>query len=198
MNNSLIQRHQKISIEDAQEEWILFHEEQIFRPLGIAIYFAFWATVLGLIMVPPIYKSFILGKATKDWFTSYCLLPLLCSGVFAALLAGLVQEGQNRLITLVKTDEINIYFSPRSQVGLTIPIANILNYRIRRYKPRLEYFGWGRRWGIRGKAYTAMGTWGIQFTLKHGERFLIGTQRPTEFLAALDRIQGLATENTIS
>ncbi|MEM1340172.1 MAG: hypothetical protein AAF634_17640 [Bacteroidota bacterium] len=47
----------------------------------------------------------------------------------------------------------------------------------RRYKPMLEYGGWGYRMGTRGKALNVKGNIDIQIELKSGKRILIGTQK---------------------
>ena len=50
----------------------------------------------------------------------------------------------------------------------------------RRYKPIMEYGGWGFRIGLGGKALNVKGNRGVQIELKNGKRLLIGTQKPNE------------------
>ncbi len=51
---------------------------------------------------------------------------------------------------------------------------------IRKYKPILEYGGWGYRFGAKGKALNVKGNEGIQIVLKNDKRLLIGTQKAEE------------------
>jgi hypothetical protein len=59
--------------------------------------------------------------------------------------------------------------------------SNIRKYEAITYSPLLNYGGWG----IRKGAYNVSGNKGVQFELYDDERFLIGTQKPEEFINAI-------------
>lgn len=70
-------------------------------------------------------------------------------------------------------------------INRRIAFAEIEHAELRKYKPLLEYGGWGFRIGPAGKAYNARGDEGVQLVLKSGERALIGSQRAAELAAIL-------------
>ncbi len=67
-----------------------------------------------------------------------------------------------------------------------IPLNKLLKYETRVYSPLKEYGGWGIRYDPKGKAYNVKGNQGVQLELSSGECILIGSQRPTEFVKAID------------
>jgi len=59
----------------------------------------------------------------------------------------------------------------------------------RRYKPIMEYGGWGIRCSLRnGKAYNVSGNRGVQLVLSSGKKLLIGSQKADELAAAIREI----------
>lgn len=70
----------------------------------------------------------------------------------------------------------------------------IESFEIRKYKPILDYGGYGanfrpNKWG---KAFTMKGNIGMQLYLKDGKKILFGTQRPEAFKYAMDKMMGKA------
>jgi hypothetical protein len=53
--------------------------------------------------------------------------------------------------------------------------------RIIKYRPNLEYAGWGLKHG----SYTVKGTIAIKISLKNGETLIIGTQKASEVTKVL-------------
>jgi len=90
-----------------------------------------------------------------------------------------------KLITTIKEDGINIIFVPFT--NFIIPFSKIKYYKIREYRPIIEYGGWGIRFNKSGKAYTVFGTTGLQISLLNGKEILIGTQRPDPILESLNK-----------
>ena len=90
-----------------------------------------------------------------------------------------------KLITTIKEDGINIIFVPFT--NFIIPFSKIKYYKIREYRPIIEYGGWGIRFNKSGKAYTVCGTTGLQISLLNGKEILIGTQRPDPILESLNK-----------
>src|SRR3990167_2119330 len=65
-------------------------------------------------------------------------------------------------------------------INRLIRFADIASAEARRYKPIMEYGGWGYRIGPNGKAYNGEGDEGVQLALRDGGRVLIGSQRSNE------------------
>lgn len=80
-------------------------------------------------------------------------------------------------------DRLEVRFPPF--VKRRIPLNELRSARARRYRPLLEYGGWGVRHGLGGKAYNVRGDRGVQIGLASGESFLLGSQRADELAEAL-------------
>jgi hypothetical protein len=59
-----------------------------------------------------------------------------------------------------------------------------------RYRPILDYGGWGVRFGRGGRAYNVYGDRGVQLVFADGRRLLVGSQRPDELAAAIAAARG--------
>jgi len=93
-----------------------------------------------------------------------------------------------RLVTEVRGDGLYLRFFPFHSSFLRFPVNGIRSCEAITYSPIGEYGGWGIRYGWNGKAYNVSGNQGIQLELVEGRRILIGSQRPPEFLAALQSL----------
>jgi len=80
-------------------------------------------------------------------------------------------------------DRLEIRFPPL--VRRRIPLNELHSARARRYRPLLEYGGWGVRFGPGGLAYNVRGNRGVQIGLASGRSFLLGSQRSEELARAL-------------
>jgi len=90
-----------------------------------------------------------------------------------------------RLSVQVDTEAVRIRFFPIWKK--TIPLAEIVRWEARTYRPILEYGGWGIRCSLFGKgwAYNVSGNQGVQLELVNGKRILIGSQRAEELARAI-------------
>jgi len=91
-----------------------------------------------------------------------------------------------RLLTEVRDDGIYIKFVTINKDFIRIGFDEIDTCEIRKYRPIVEYGGWGVKYGSGGKAYNVSGNMGLQLKLKNGKSVLIGTQRPEEFKLAVE------------
>ncbi|MFN5421816.1 MAG: hypothetical protein ACK5AO_00995 [bacterium] len=73
--------------------------------------------------------------------------------------------------------------------------TDIANCHVRKYKPLLEYGGWGLKYGTSGLAYNISGNMGIQLELQDGRKILIGTQQPEEVERVLLVLKNKSGEN---
>ncbi len=90
-----------------------------------------------------------------------------------------------RLTTEVRDDEVWMKFFPMWKAK-RIPFSAIERVEAVTYRPLLDYGGWGIRLGRKGWAYNVSGNRGVAFTLTGGKRFLLGSQRPEELVAAIE------------
>jgi len=97
----------------------------------------------------------------------------------------------SRLVTKVLPEGIHINYFPFFRDRL-IRKERIERYAVRKYKPLIEYGGWGVRYSLkRGRAYNASGNMGMQLFLKDDKKILIGTQRPEAFKRAMDKLMSV-------
>jgi len=90
-----------------------------------------------------------------------------------------------RLRTEVRQHAICIRFFPFHLSFRCFPYTELRSLRARRYRPLLEYGGWGLRLGAAGWAYNTSGNLGVQLVLTSGKRVLIGSQDPDAIVAAV-------------
>lgn len=158
-----------------------FREEQRFRQKWI------WLVALGTagIVWYGAVSQLVLGRPFGDRPASdgLLLVLLLAFGVGLPLFFRAL-----RLVTAVDAGGVHFRFVPFHRAARVLPPEYIVKYEARTYKPLLEYGGWGIRSGRSGDAYNVSGDRGVQFELAGGQRILIGTQRPEEFVAALDKV----------
>jgi hypothetical protein len=89
-----------------------------------------------------------------------------------------------KLTVQVDTETVRIRFFPIWKK--TIPLAEIVRWEPRTYRPILEYGGWGIRYSFgKGWAYNVSGNLGVQLELASGKRILIGSQRAEELARAI-------------
>lgn len=98
--------------------------------------------------------------------------------VLAGLLTVMILFGGLRLTTTANGEGVRV--KGFLFIDRRIPYGEIASATARRYRPIMEYGGWGYRLGPSGKAYNARGDEGVQLVLKTGGRVLIGSQRAEE------------------
>jgi len=66
-----------------------------------------------------------------------------------------------------------------------IAFGDIVGLEVKRYRPLIDYGGWGVRLGPAGWAYTTGGNVGVKLRLRKGLPVLVGSARPQELEAAI-------------
>ncbi|MCK4886169.1 MAG: hypothetical protein KAS96_02210 [Planctomycetes bacterium] len=99
-----------------------------------------------------------------------------------------------KLQTTVKPDCIYIRFFPLRTKKISFD--QIEQCYARKYKPILEYGGWGIRGSFsKGKAYNARGNKGVQLVLKNSKKILIGSQKHAQLAETINAaIKNLPTK----
>ncbi len=167
---------------------IIFTENQRFRQLW------FWlviAVLIGVSFYAFIYQI-ILRKQFGDspMSNSKLILTVLLTGLFLPIFFFFIE-----LRTRVTKDGLYVKFFPFHQKWLFFSPVDIKNFKKIKYRPLLEYGGWGIRYRAKKKAYNVSGNMGIELTLSNGKRLLIGTQKPDEFESAMQKINRVQSEN---
>ena len=146
----------------------IFYEKQQFRQVWI---WMILILILLILLIPIISGVFGVFLNIILLTIGYCFIWLFYS---------------MKLITEIKKDGIQITFTPFT--NFIIPFNKIRSYKIREYRPILEYGGWGIRFNRTGKAYTVSGKIALQIELSNGKEILIGTENPDKLLQSLNKL----------
>lgn len=170
-------------------EKVLFTEEQRFTQTWIAILLYGMLVLNAGIFGYGLYKQIALGEAwgnTPMSDTALITVFLVVLIVFAGLL---ILFHRAVLITTITTEAIKVKFPPFFFSEKSFRAPEIKAAEVRKYRPILEYGGWGVRVGVRkGKAYNVKGHWGIQLYLKNSKKILIGTQKKDQATWAIQKM----------
>lgn len=139
----------------------LFRERQQFRQPWV------WALLGGVAL-------FMLVLGPLAWG------GLVVVGVVAVLLYSL------RLETEVRPDGIHFRMRPLHRSFRRIAWADIERCESKEYSPLREFGGWGIRWAPGKVAYNVSGNQGVWIERTDERAVLIGSQRPAEFLRAIE------------
>lgn len=167
---------------------ILFNERQRFKQLWV------WAILIiinGLLLYGVITQ--ILLRNTSDnapsGNTGLILIMLLVLSITLLILF-------IRLDTKISKDGVYYRFLPFQKKFRKADWDSIDKSYIRKYKPIIEYGGWGMRTSLSGdgKAYNISGNEGLQLVYHNGKKFLLGTRQPEEMRNTLKRLGMLSNE----
>ena len=160
---------------------IYFREVQRFRQPW---YWAIQIPALAM-LVYIVFRQLVLGKPVGDHPASNTSLAIIAATVALFLVWFIKLE----LMTEVRDDVLEIRFRGLF-VRRVIPLAEITHFETRTYRPIRDYGGWGVRRGAAGMAYNVSGNRGVDLRLPDGKSLLIGSQRPEEFVMALQTRTG--------
>ncbi len=152
-----------------------FKEEQKFTQWWLWLLLA----IIGIFPLISLYNQFVLGIKTGDKAMSDTGLIILATGIF--LFIGLFYV--TRLKTRIDRSGIKMQYVPFVRKNISwqeIENVEVLNYGF--------VGGWGiRLWTSFGTVYNVRGNKGLAIKLANGKKFLIGTQKPTELEAFLEK-----------
>jgi hypothetical protein len=163
---------------EAQEKPVLFWEKQRFTQKWI------WILLLTPLLFPLV--GLLFPNISNELFTFNASGLLINIGVFLSIL--LLFSFWFELNTEIYNDGIYVRFRPFHSKPRFYPWSEIEHFEVRKYKPLLEYGGWGIRKGFGGTAFNVRGNMGLQLVFKGGKRVLIGTQKATELASVLKSI----------
>jgi len=142
-----------------------------------------WALLGAVAALAGVGSLLLTAGSPADPLQPAGILGLVVGGGVAALL------GVGRLRTEVHADGLYVRFVPFTRLHRYSWNA-IVSAEARRYRPILEYGGWGVRWGRGGKAYNVYGNRGVQLVLADGKKLLIGSQRAEALALAIASARG--------
>ncbi|MBN2615945.1 MAG: hypothetical protein JXR71_09655 [Bacteroidales bacterium] len=174
---------------------IYYKEEQCLRhsPAIWILYTVFLMYIL--ISAWSLYQQLVLKPSGGHPSMDAQLLISMGAGMLI-LLAIIIFMSRVKLVTVIYPSGIRINFQHIVSKERFISKAEISRFEIRKYKPVLEYGGWGMRSQrphlIRarrfGTAYNISGNIGLQLYLRNGPKILIGTQNPTGMERAMKKL----------
>ena len=153
-----------------------FKEEQKFNQWWL------WLILIPMGVLPliGIYKQLILGEKLGDNPMSDISLLIFSIIMFSLIGLFLIMK----LKTSIDKNGINMHFFPfikKSVDWQQIKNVKVVNYGF--------VGGWGiRLWTKYGTVYNMKGDKGLAIALTDGKKFLIGTQKPEELTAILEKI----------
>jgi hypothetical protein len=155
---------------------LYFHEEQRIRQLGfrlsvLAAALPSWALLFGIIFDPIRNDARALSAILFTWFSIGVLLPAFVTAV--------------KLTTEVRADGVYYCFSPIHLRFHRIGMDQMARFEALRYRPLLQYGGWGLRVRYRKRAYSISGDRGVQITMPDGRTVLFGSLKAEAFADAI-------------
>src|SRR5919204_6104974 len=147
-----------------------YHEEQ-----------HFYGALTGLLILAMLFVVFVTVMAVFLSHPDEALL-LAIAPVVVVLIAALISL--SHLDVDVTDTGVSIAFRgiwPTRRIAF----EDIVGLEVKRYRPLLDYGGWGVRLGSAGWAYTTGGSVGVKIRLRKGVPVLIGSAHPHELEAAI-------------
>ncbi len=175
---------------------VLFQETQMFRFT--------WSWYLVIILGIPIMTLFLSGLyiqliLDQPWGDK----PLSNSGlILTSILIIIIFVGVfiwiDSHLLKVQVDEgsVRYAFIPYFSEWRTLDLSKVQSLRVEKYKPMIEFGGWGKRIKWKGKAYTIHGNFGLRIRYKDGRQLMIGTQKPEELSSAIDKLMAISDRNS--
>jgi len=154
------------------EEKIFFEENQKFKQWWIwmilVLLNGFWIT--GLLVQVVFNEEFGTNPVSNEWLLIISGTTVIFTGLFFSL----------RLETKISSKGIYVRLFPFHISFKHFLWETIKKCYVRKYKPMMEYGGWGIRFSFsgKGKAYNVSGNTGLQLELQNGKKLLIGTELP--------------------
>jgi hypothetical protein len=169
---------------------VYFKEEQRFTQVWLWVVLIVTAVGAILPVVVALYAQLVEGRQFGENPSSNVTLLITFFIVLGFSVGVILLFWKTRLITVVDNQAIQVRFPPFFLKARVFSADTIKEYRIRKYKPILEYGGWGIRFGLgrKGKAYNVKGNTGLQLVFKDDKHLLIGTQRSDALYRAMKKM----------
>jgi hypothetical protein len=125
------------------------------------------------------------------------LVSVVSGGPLGLVVAGVVVGfmWSLRLTTEVRDDGLYVRFAPLHRSFRQVPWSDVSSVDSVRYRPILEYGGWGVRWRPGSVAYNVHGSRGVFLRRRAHRDLLVGSQRADELAAAVEAARREATRD---
>ncbi len=152
----------------------LFREVQHFRsvPLMIAVLAAMAGVLLLLLFQVQVLKA-------KNVPAVPVYIPIFIMSLLIVLFLIM------RLEVEVGESSFRYRFIPFLPFWREFEISSIQSAEAVKYRPIIEYGGWGIRYGRGIWAYTVSGNRGVVIRIRNGKTFMLGTKKPDELTRSL-------------
>ena len=169
---------------------VLFKEEQKFGSQSLYLSMGIIYAIPTTFFIVAFYYQFVLKQPWGDKPMSDTGLMVTALLVFAVIIISAFLLFSSKLVVEVTSETINLIYWPYFKKRIIYSKSDIERYEIRKYKPLIEYGGWGVKQGKKGagKAYNVRGNIGLQLYLKDGKKVLIGTERGDALLRAMKKM----------
>lgn len=171
---------------------ILHREVQYFRKTPWLFFIIpFWLFIV-VTSVYGLYTQLVLGIPFGVLHSNtMLLLTTFISVSIVTLLLIIFLIG--KLEVIVAKDGLYYRYVPFFNKYRLIKPVEIAYYETRKYKPIMEFGGWGVRYSARQKTscYNVRGNLGLFIELKNGKKILFGSQDPHKLKFAIDKITGV-------
>jgi hypothetical protein len=166
---------------------LIYREEQSFRqsiaPWLMLVVILFMIGGFGVGFYQQLYLGRPYGNEpmSNNGLIWSCIFSfIVVSVVFIFILSG-------SLVTEIWSDGIRYKFPPLIWKMRHIPLAEIAEIEVEKYRPLIEFGGWGlrKRFLSRKTALNIRGKIGVRVTLKKGSQILFGTQKQNEMKRAV-------------
>jgi hypothetical protein len=99
------------------------------------------------------------------------------------------------LYTKVDEQGVHYRFPPFINSWRLISKGEINSYEVGKYRPMLDYGGWGLRYGLKGKAVNVRGNEGLKLHYGKDKKLMIGTQKTDDLRVAMAKLMAKTTED---
>jgi hypothetical protein len=167
----------------------IFFEEQPMR--DNKLFYTMLAAGIGIIAFfgYGIYRQIIVGEPFGDRPMGDREL-LVVGGLYILLgLVFIVGFWRGGLVTEVRPSGLYVKFSPFHREFRRVPLEGIRLCRSIRYRPILDYGGWGIRVGFRKRAYNISGNAGVEIEYEDGRTLLLGSKKADQLAGAIESVR---------
>ena len=146
-----------------------------------------WVQILiyGLFLASIVSFTIGIAEISEGKLSSFLIErvpPFIILGLISAALF------TTKLKTRIDEKGIHYGFWPFQKKLRTASWHKVERVYIRKYKPLIEFGGWGYKYSTKGngKVYNVKGNMGIQIVFKDNTKTLVGTQEPDEAQRVID------------
>ncbi len=153
-----------------------FKEVQKFKQWWLWL---FLGVVTAAVLTGSLYTVLHDGNTLGYIGIAFTIVPVIIMFLFRSM----------RLETMIDDTGVYYKYAPIHRGMQKVELKNIREAGIRKYKPISEFGGWGLRTGKNGsEAFNVSGNTGLELTFKNGKKLVLGTRKPAEMRAVLERI----------